>query len=444
MHKILTPIQTVLLGFMVLILLGAFLLWLPVSAAQGESTSFIDALFTAASAVTTTGLVVLDTGSHYSRFGQLVILALFQIGGLGYMLFIALVSFGIGTGFTIGGRLVFTESIARPTTIEIKKFVKAVFLFTGIFEIAGIVLLTPVFLDRLSFVEAVYSALFHSVSTFCTAGFSLNSDSFTVYGTNVTANAAIALLAIGGGIGFFVIYDITKVVRRFISRQFPIALSDHSKLVLLVSFFVMATGTVALFLVEADKNASYHDGDRLLIASFQALSASTTTGFNSVDIGSLHSLTLLYLIVLMFIGASPGSTGGGIKTTSVGIIVLFIRSVLTNRPDVTAFSRTIQTSIVHKALGLALLASLYLTIVVLALSISEEGSLLAIAFEAMSALGTVGLSTGLTPTLTTTGKVLIMITMFIGRVGPLAIGYSLVGKPRSRNYAYPKGNVMVG
>jgi trk system potassium uptake protein len=444
LHKIITPIQTLLLGFIVLILLGSILLWLPVSATQDQSTSFIDALFTAASAVTTTGLVVVDTGSHYTLFGQLVILLLFQIGGLGYMLFIALISFGIGTGFTIGGRLVFTESVARPITIEIKKFVKAVFLYAAAFEFAGATLLTLVFLSRLSFVEAVYSAIFHSVSAFCTAGFSLYADSFTAYANSLPANAVIAFVTIGGGIGFFVLYDITSVWRRFIRSQYPMKLSDHSKLVLLVSFLLMATGTFALFLIEGDDNATSNFSDRFLTASFQALSASTTTGFNTVDIGSMHSLSLVYIIVLMFIGASPGSTGGGIKTTSFGIIFLFIRSVLTNRPEVSAFRRTIQTSTVHKALGLALLASLYLTILVLSLSISEQSSLLAIIFEATSALGTVGLSTGVTPTLTTTGKILIIITMFIGRVGPLAIGYSLVGKPRSKTYSYPTGNVMVG
>lgn len=443
LHKIITPIQALLLGFIVLILVGAFLLSLPISAMQDQPTSFIDALFTAASAVTTTGLGVVDTGSHYSLFGQIVILFLFQIGGLGYMLFIALVSFGIGTGFTVSGRLVFTESVARPTTIEIKRFVKAVFLCTAGFEIVGAVLLTGVFVQKLPFLEAAYTALFHSVSAFCTAGFSLYADSFTAYANSMTANVTIALVTIGGGIGFFVLYDVAMVCRRFLRKQYPARLSDHSKLVLLVSIVLMATGTLALFIIEGIHKSS-QISDRLLTASFQALSASTTTGFNTVDIGSMHSLSLAYIIVLMFIGASPGSTGGGIKTSSLGIIVVFIRSVLTNRADVTAFRRTIQTDTVRKALGLALLATLYLTVLVLSLSVSEQSSLLPIVFEATSALGTVGLSTGVTPTLSTVGKILIIFTMFVGRVGPLAIGYSLMGKPRPKNYLYPTGNVMVG
>jgi trk system potassium uptake protein TrkH len=444
MTRTITPIQILLLGFIVLILFGTLLLWLPVSARAPQETTFIDALFTVTSAVSTTGLVVVDTGTHYSTFGQIVILLLFQIGGLGYMTFITLVSLGIGARFTMAERLLLTESIAKPTSVEIRKFVKAVIAFTMVFELIGSALLTMVFVQRMPLADAIYSAVFHSVSAFCTAGFSLYADSFTAYADNGAANAIIALITMAGGIGFFVLYDMASFSRRLFRRDHPYRLSDHSKLALILSGALMASGTIALFLIEGSTKQPPSFIDRLLTASFQALSASTTTGFNTVDIGSMHPLSLVYIIILMFIGASPGGTGGGIKTTTFGIILLFIRSVLTNHEDVSAFRRTIPTSTVNRALGIGLLAALYLAVVVIALSVSEESSLLSIVFEATSALGTVGLSTGVTPTLSGTGKMLIIITMLIGRVGPLAIGYSLVGRFEPKRYAYPTGNVMVG
>lgn len=442
-HKILSPIQALVLGFVLIILIGAILLWLPPSTVQGYSTTFLDALFTSASAVTTTGLVVVDTGSHYTPLGQVIILLLFQIGGLGYMLFIGFISFGLGTGFTVTGRLVFTESIARPSTVEIKKFIKAVFLYTAFFEIVGTIGLTLVFIEDAPLVDALYSGLFHSVSAFCTAGFSLNESSFIAYADNVWANGVVAFVTIGGGIGFFVLYDVAHVARRISFRRFPAGLSDHTKLVLLVTAVLMVSGTAAIFLFEGGDSGG-HVADRILKASFQAISASSTTGFNSIDIGTMKSLSLFVIIILMFIGSSPGGTGGGIKTTSAGMIVLYIRSVLTNNPDISVFRRTIPSTTVHKAIGLALLAGMYLTVLIVILSISERAPLLPISFEAASALGTVGLSTGITPHLGPVGKVLIIFTMFVGRIGPLAIGHSLVGKTRTRTYAYPAGNVMVG
>jgi len=442
--KTFTPIQTLLLGFVVLILLGTFLLQLPTSANGEQKTAFLDALFTAASAVTTTGLVVVDTGTHYSAFGQVVVLFLFQVGGLGYMIFITLISLGIVGRFSVSGRLLLIESIARPKTIEIRKFVKAVIVFAAAFELLGSVLLTLVFAQKLPLGEAVFSGVFHSVSAFCTAGFSLYADSFIPYHDDGVANLIVALITIGGGIGFFVLYDLARFFRGLLRKDYPRKISDHSKLVLTLSGLLMVVGTLVLFSVGEGTKQGESLSDRFLTASFQALSASTTTGFNSIDIGSMQALSLVCLMVLMFIGACPGGTGGGIKTTTFGIILLFIRSVLTNRGDVSAFRRTIVLHTVRKALGIGLIASLYLGVLVLALSISENFPFMSIVFEATSALGTVGLSTGVTSSLSATAKILIMIAMLIGRIGPLAIGYSLVGRFKPKGYEYPTGNVMVG
>ena len=444
MTKNFTPVQTLLLGYLVIIFSGAVLLCTPLASSGSQGTSFLDALFTSASAVSTTGLGVVDTGTHFSVFGQIVILILIQIGGLGYMIFIALVSFRIGYRFTITSKRLLTESIARPTNIEIKKFVKAVIGYTFVFELFGAVALTIVFSEYVSIGEAAYSAAFHSVSAFCTAGFSLYANSFTAYSYNISANIIIAIITIAGGIGFFVLYDISKYFSFMKKNKRPDKLSVHSKLVLTVSFLLITAGTIVLFLSESPDEKSLSWFDKFLTASFQAISASSTTGFNTVNIGSMQTLSLFFIIILMFIGASPGSTGGGIKTSTFGIIVLFIKKVILNRNDVSVFRRAINESTVNKALGITLLGIFYLTIVVFLLAITENSSLLQIIFETTSAIGTVGLSMGITPSLTSIGKLLIIITMIVGRVGPLAIGYSLIGKAKTIKYTYPFGNVMTG
>ena len=444
MHYRAKPIQILLSGYIILTLGGAVILCFPISSANYEWTSFIDTLFTAASAISTTGLVVVDTGSHFSIFGQCIILILIQIGGLGYMVFIAFISFGIGARFTINGNRLLTESIARPASIVIKKFVKAVILFTFAFELLGALALTLVLIQRFPLNEALYSAAFHSVSAFCTAGFSLYADSAIPYANDTVVNLTIAIITIGGGIGFFVLYDLWKFFTGSIKRNHPVKLSDHTKLVLIVSFLLIALGTIVLLFSEGINNNSSSLTESILKSSFQAISASTTTGFNTVDIGSMQQLSLLCIIILMFIGASPGSTGGGIKTSTFGIIVLFLRKVLTSRENVGAFWRTISESTVNKAIGLTLLAIIYLILIVFALAAIENFSLLQIFFETVSALGTVGLSMGITPMLSVTGKLLIIITMLVGRIGPLAIGYSLVGRVKNQKHTFPIGNVMAG
>jgi trk system potassium uptake protein TrkH len=440
----LTPTQTLFAGFIVFIALGTVMLWLPVSTAEGRQTSFLDALFTSTSAVTTTGLITVDTGSHFSRFGQIVILVLIQFSGLGYMVFVVLIVLGVGGRFTIGQRLLLSESLAKPSTFQVKKFVKAVIIFTVVFELAGAMVMGMIFTRTMSPSDAAFSAVFHSISGFCTAGFSLNPDSFIPYSDHLLLNIVNNIVVIAGGIGFFVLYDIANLVRKGLRHNHPSQLTDHTKLVLTVSAALMVLGTAVIFVSEGGFSSESPASASLLSASFQSISASTTTGFNTIDIGRMQPFSLLFIILLMFVGASPGSTGGGIKTTTFGIVLLFVRTVLTNRDDITAFKRTISPSVVKRALGIALMAGLYVTLTVLALVISEAGPILPLGFEVASALSSAGLSTGVTSQLSVTGKILIMITMLIGRVGPLAIGYTLVGRSESKKYTYPNGNVMVG
>ncbi|MDQ7816559.1 MAG: TrkH family potassium uptake protein [Melioribacteraceae bacterium] len=444
MTKKITPVQTLLLGYVAIILSGAMLLCAPFASTNGQGISFLDALFTSASAVSTTGLVVVDTGTQFSVFGQVLIMILIQIGGLGYMIFFALIAITAGYKFSINGKQLFNESISRPNNIEIKKFVKVVLIFTLTFEFFGVAVLTIIFLDKLNFVDAAYSALFHSISAFCTAGFSLYADSFTVYSKDLAANIIVAIITIAGGIGFFVLYDLYVYFRNLLKGKKPLKLSAHTKLVLSVTFLLIIAGTMILFFSESGYNGGLSVYERFLNASFQTISASSTTGFNSVDIGHMQVLSLLIIIILMFIGASPGSTGGGIKTSTFGIVILFLKKIVTNRREVSVFKHTIGESTVNKALAIAFMSLLYLITVIALLLTTEIFSILQIALETSSALGTVGLSMGITPSLSATGKIIITITMILGRVGSLAIGYSLIGRTKTIKYTYPGGNVMTG
>lgn len=438
-----TTFQSLLIGFIFIILIGAILLTLPIASSKGTSTPFIDALFTVTSAVTTTGLVVVDTGSFYSFFGQIVILILFQMGGLGYMIFITLIILRLGGRLSLGERMLLRESVNRPTSIDMIKFTKMVVIFTFFFELIGAILLSLYWMRYFPPSEAIYFGIFHSVSAFCTAGFGLFSDSFTSYQGSVALNLIIIVISIAGGIGFFVLYDIITLFQKSLRHQNPRRLSVHSKFVLMLSAILMAIGTLVIFVSERGLHP-FLFGERLLTSAFQSISASTTTGFNTIDIGVMSSTSLFTIILLMFIGASPGGTGGGIKTTSFGIMLLFCFSLLTGKEDVNLFKRRILYQTINKVFAISFIAVLWVAISTVILTYTEKASFLKVFFEVVSAFGTVGLSTGITPTLSVAGKILISITMLIGRIGPLAIGFSLVGKPKKAFFKYAEAEVLIG
>ncbi|MBX3006455.1 MAG: hypothetical protein KF816_00370 [Melioribacteraceae bacterium] len=444
MFSKLTPIQILTFGYAVLILMGAILLSLPFASALNQYTNFVDSAFTAASAVSTTGLAVYDTGSYYSIPGQIIILILIQIGGLGYMIFVASISFGLGSNLSLNGKKLLAESISRPSGIELKKFIKLVIIFTSVIELFGAVTLTVIFAKDQPLDSALYSAIFHSISAFCTAGFSLYSSSFVSYSNESFINIIIAILSITGGIGFFVLYDVSKYFKNIYQNKYPRRLSSHTKLVLWVTSLLIVVSCIIIFIAEGNHNQPQSFYDRILTSSFQAISASTTTGFNSVEISLMKPLSLFIIVIVMFIGASPGGTGGGIKTSTFGVVLLFLLKILRNKNEIHSFRRSVTDSTVNKALGITIFGSFYLTTIVFVLFASENFSLLQIIFETTSALGTVGLSMGVTSSLSVFGKLLITLTMLVGRVGPLAIAYSIVGKIKSTNYSYPTGNVMAG
>jgi trk system potassium uptake protein TrkH len=438
-----TPIQMLFVGFIILILVGSFLLMLPMSSSDGSETPFVDALFTSTSAVTTTGLVVVDTGAHYSFFGQIVTLVLFQVGGLGYMIFVAFIVLGLRGKLSIHERVLLRESLVRQETVSMITFAKIVILVTFFWEVIGAALLTIYWSYYMPISEAFYAGVYHSVSAFCTAGFGLFSDSMSSYQASSVLNIIINTVCIAGGIGFFVLYDMYAFSMRRRIFGAPWHISIHTKFVLILSALFMIAGTVSLFFL-GNSDPSATAGERLLHSSFQAISASSTTGFNTVDIGAMSAPELFIIIILMFIGASPGGTGGGIKTTTFGLMILFLISVLSGRESVNLFKRLISSETLRRVFAIGLVAMVWVVLAITLLTVTEKASFLGIVFEVVSAFGTVGLSMGITPALTASGKLIICISMLIGRIGPLSVGFSLIGKPRPQPFKYAEADILVG
>lgn len=443
-YSTVTPHRFLLSGFIFIIFTGAFLLSLPIASASGNSQSFIDALFVATSAISTTGLTVVDLCSFYSLFGQIVILVLVQIGGLGYMIFIVMIVLQLGGKLSLGGKLILEESMSSPPYEEVSRFSRAIIFITLIFEFLGAVVLSLYWMREFPVKHAIFLGIFHSVSAFCTAGFSLFPDNLSAYRDSIVINMIIGILCIGGSVGFFVIYDVYNMVsRKKREDETPKKLLVHTKLVLIMLPILIITGALLIYLSEWNTPFPSFK-DRFLTSTFQAISASTTTGFNTLDTGMVKTLGLATMVILMYIGASPGGTGGGVKTTTFGLLISSIISVISMKEELILFNRRISARTKDKAFAICTIALLLIALDVLILSVTEKASFMEIVFETVSAFGTVGLSTGVTPALSVTGKIVLVITMLIGRVGPLAIGFSIRGKCKVVPIKYPEGGILVG
>lgn len=434
------PIQLLVIGYALVVLLGALLLMLPISSSDGRSQPFVDALFISSSAVSTTGLVVVDVGSFYTLFGELVTLIVFQIGGIGYMVFIVLIAYAVGGKPSLISSVVFKESLSGVTLANTKRFMKEILLLTLLFEGVGAILLAIFWYPQYGFLKSLYLGVYHSVSGFCTCGFSLLPDNLMSGQDSLIVNFTCPVICIAGGIGFFVLADIRDFVRKKISKMKTCRLSVHTKLALVVSFFLMAGGTAIIFLSEG----GFPLKERVLISVFQSTSASTTTGFNTVDIGAMSDTSVFTMALLMFIGAAPGGTGGGIKVTSLGVMLLVAWAVLKGREDVNVFNRRISPDTVRRSFFIGLSMAVWTIAATMILTVTENEEFLKILFEVCSAIGNTGLSTGITFNLSMVGKYVLSLTMFYGRVGPLALALSLVGKPKPETFRYAEGEVFAG
>lgn len=438
----LTPAQILVLGFAVVILTGGLLLTLPVSARSGQLTPFLDALFTATSATCVTGLVVVDTGKHFSLFGQLVILLLIQVGGLGIMTMATLYALVIGKRITLRERLLIQESLGQFQMAGVVRLTRAIILITLATESLGSLILFLRFLSDYPPLKAFYFAVFHTVSAFNNAGFDLFGTSLMGYVGDPVVILTISGLIIAGGLGFTVIYELLSLAR---GRH---GLSLHSKVVLKVTGLLLLFGTVLILLFEFrnPETLAYLDWKAKLLGAFFHAVTPRTAGFNSLPTGQLTQATLFLTILLMFIGGSPAGTAGGIKTSTFATILGAVWMIIRGKHDLEFFGRRLPNEIVAKALVLMILAMFLVGTVVMVLLLAEDWPFLDLAFETVSAFGTVGLSTGVTPTLSPIGKVAIILTMFAGRVGPLTLAMALAAQ-RTQQVAsirLPEERILIG
>jgi trk system potassium uptake protein len=438
------PARTLLLSFLSVILVGTVLLWLPAATTDRHGTPFVDALFTSTSATCVTGLGVQDTGSYFSLFGQMVILLLIQVGGLGIMTFSTLFAIMLGRRIGLKEEENLRGMLDENSPMEIRRLIFRIIVTTLIIEAAGACLLFVRFLGHYPAAFAAYSAVFHSVSAFCNAGFGLYRDNMVSYASDTLVNVVIIVLIVTGGLGFIVTNDILHNVR---GSGIPVIrwhrLSVHTKLVLVTTFALICAGTLGVFFFEFD-NAMLHlsTGDKLLAAVFQSVTF-RTAGFNTIDIGGCRMVTLFIGILLMIIGASPSSTGGGIKTTTFAVLVLSIKSLFQARDRIEIYNRTIPVQTILKSIAILLFYISFLSLSSIVLLATQTGSFIDIMFEATSAIGTVGLSTGMTGKLNVIGRITITLLMYVGRVGPLSVALA-VREPKKVNVSYPETKVSVG
>lgn len=434
----LNPSQTIIAGFALIILAGAILLSLPAASADGNPTPFLTALFTATSATCVTGLVVVDTADHYSLFGQLVIMFLIQVGGLGYMTVATLMAIAIGRRIGLRERLVLQEAHNLYSVGGIVRFTRNVILMTMAIEGAGAILLAARWVPEFGWGRGVYYGIFHSISAFNNAGFDLMGQFRSLTGSagDLTINAVIMALIVVGGLGFTVLTDLAT----------PRRISLHAKIVLTTTAALIVLGAALVLLLEFSNQATLGPlaaGRRVLAALFQSVTP-RTGGFTTVTIGELRDPTLMLIITLMFIGASPGGTGGGIKTTTFVAPLAVILSMLRGRPDPELFHRRLPPVVVYKAVTIALVAVAFVVTMGTLLSFIERMPFIQALFEVVSAFGTVGLSTGITPSLSAAGRILVMLTIFTGRVGLLTAAFALTRRQQPANIRYPEERIYVG
>ena len=438
--------STLAVGFLVLILLGSVLLALPAASADGRSIGWFDSLFTSASAVCVTGLVAVDTGTTFSLFGQIVLIGLIQVGGLGFMVFATMLMVMLGRRISIKGRMLIRESMNASSLSDLGRLTKLYLLLSLAIELIGAVLLGIRFVPLYGWKHGSWMALFHSVSAFCNAGFDLFGGyaSLTAFSGDPLVLLTVAVLIILGGLGFSVILETLR------NRQGFRSLSLHTRIVLLATAGLLLAGTVFYWLAErsnAETLAGRGEGEIVLNAFFQSVTM-RTAGFNSFDLSGLRDGSKLFSSFLMFIGASPASTGGGIKTTTAAALALLMLSVVRGENEVNVARRRLPDEIARRALAVAVLFLGTLLAGTLTISFVENGRfpLEDILFEVSSAMGTVGVSAVGTPDLSPVSRALLLPMMFLGRVGPLTLAVAVAkrqGRIRSGS-KYPEERIMIG
>lgn len=433
----LNPSVTVVLSFFVLILVGTVLLKLPI--ATTETISWLNTLFTATSAVTVTGLIVVDTGTAFTLFGQTVIMFLMQLGGLGLMTSAVSIFFIFKRKIGMQQRNLIRASLNQDSLGGIIRLVRYLLFFSLSIELIGFILLSIKWIPEFGFSKGSFYSLFHTVAAFNNAGFSLWSDSLSSYVGDPVVNLTITSMFVLGGIGFTVLLDVWN------KKKFK-TLTLHSKVMIVGTLVINIIAIISIFILEYSNPqtlGSLSFEDKAWSAYFQGLTP-RTAGFNSIDISALTLPTMLLIVILMFIGAGSASTGSGIKLSTFIILLLTTITTLKGGEEVSLFGRRLKNSAVLRALTLTLISFLLVFVAIFVLTVTENGSFIAIVFEVVSAFGTVGLSTGLTTELSTIGRFVIMFVMFVGRIGPITIASILLTSKNPSLIRYPQENIFVG
>lgn len=433
----LRPPQALLVSYLSLSLVGALLLKLPI--ASNAPTSWAQALFTAVSAATVTGLAVVDTGTHFTLFGQWVLIVLMQLGGLGVMTFGLFVIFLARDRLTMQHSAVVCEAMNEPGHGNLHKLLTAMFGFTLLMEALGTGLLALKFIPEMGWSKGLFFSFFHAVAAFNNAGFGLRPDNLVGFADSSLVNAVISFLFISGGIGFVVIVDLIEK-RRF--RDFAL----HTKVMLCGTVVINVVAMLAVLVLEYGNPATLGKltdiGSKLWAAWFQGTTP-RTAGFNTVDIGALMPATVFLLMGLMFIGGGSGSTAGGIKLSTFIVLLAATRAFLMGAERPVIFGRSLPTAVILKAMSITIISTLFVGVALFLLASFEKHPFMDLAFEAVSAATTVGLSRGITASLSIPGQTILMVLMLIGRIGPLTLAFTLANRSKSR-IEYPAGKITVG
>ena len=440
----LTPAEILSYGFGIIIIIGAFLLYMPISSVNGRRLDIVNAFFTATSATCVTGLAVVDTGTHFTLFGQIVILSLTQLGGLGFMTFGTLIALALNRRITLKDRLVLQEAINYNSMDGLLMLIRRVVLYTVTIEGVGALLLSARWAMEMPLGKAVYFGIFHSISVFNNGGFDLfgshyDASGFSNFCHDPFINVVIMLLIFLGGIGFIVIHELL---------QFPKSkkLSLHSKIVLTMSACLIAIGALVIFVIEIFNPATLGElplGKQITASFFHSIS-SRSGGVSTVDVSAMQHSTQFFLVLLMFIGAAPGSTGGGIKVTVFAILLGAVYSMIRGKQDIVFFKKRLPQESILRAITQTLMSLFLVISAAMALSALEDREFLPLLFETTSAFATTGLSLDLTPRLTTISKIILCFVMFIGRIGPLTLAYAIRPKPKKDLIRYPEGKITIG
>ncbi len=435
--------QLIVLSFLGVIIVGALILCLPISSAAREWTSLLDALFTATSATCVTGLVIVDTYTYWSLFGQIVILLLIQIGGLGFMIIMTLFAFITHRRITLHQRKLLMQSSGNYQLNGVMSLIQKILLGTLIFEGAGAILLAVRFIPRMGLWEGLYNAIFHAVSAFCNAGFDLMGkygqySSLTTFRDDPMVQIVVMALIVIGGVGFFVWSDLLKCKHHF--QKYTL----HTKIVLVMTVFLILSAAIGFFILE--RNASMKElslGGQILASLFQSVTT-RTAGFNTIEQTALSDGGGMLSIILMLIGGSPGSTAGGMKTTTILIVLLNIAANIRNRDGIEIFKKRIDDETVKQAAaitGIYMILTIMMATVIVAV---EPAKLEHVLFEVSSAIGTVGVTMGLTPSLSSFSHVILMLLMFVGRVGGLTFALAFSTESVIPDIRRPREKILVG